>query len=115
LAPESAGAAPQALNAGSILGCLDRNIGETVEGACEKTLFAGPETVAAATAYLAARLSLQAKEARNGAQSQRGSQDCFFHCLRKLNMTDSDLEQYCFSTPSSYTGSRERLFFLRPF
>ena len=48
----------QAINAGSILGCLDPNIGETVEGACEKTLFAGPETVAAATAYMAARLSL---------------------------------------------------------
>src|SRR6266478_3078118 len=48
----------QAINAGSILGCLDPNIGETVEGACEKTLFAGPETVAAATAYVAARLSL---------------------------------------------------------
>src|SRR6266446_4125807 len=48
----------QAINAGSILGCLDPNIGDTVEGACEKTLFAGPETVAAATAYVAARLSL---------------------------------------------------------
>ncbi len=48
----------QAINAGSILGCLDPNIGETVEGACEKTLFAGPETVAGATAYVAARLSL---------------------------------------------------------
>jgi hypothetical protein len=48
----------QAINAGSILGCLDPNIGEAVEGACETTLFAGPETVAAATAYVAARLSL---------------------------------------------------------
>jgi hypothetical protein len=48
----------QTINAESILGCLDPNIGETVAGACEKALFAAPETVATATAYVAARLSL---------------------------------------------------------
>jgi hypothetical protein len=48
----------QTINAGSILGCLDPNIGETVAGACEKALFAAPETVAAATTYVAARIAL---------------------------------------------------------
>jgi hypothetical protein len=50
--------AAQTINAGSILGCLDPNIGETVAGACEKALFAAPETVATATAYVAARMAL---------------------------------------------------------
>jgi hypothetical protein len=48
----------QAISAGSILGCLDPNVGETVAGACEKALFAAPETVATATAYVAARVAL---------------------------------------------------------
>jgi hypothetical protein len=44
----------QAVNAGAILGCLDPSIGESLR----ESLFAGPETVAAATTYVAARLSL---------------------------------------------------------
>jgi hypothetical protein len=43
---------------GSMLGCLDGNIGEAVEGSCERALFASPESVAAATAYVSARLAL---------------------------------------------------------
>jgi hypothetical protein len=47
-----------AMAPGSSLACLDAGIGETVEGACEKAVFAGPETVAAATAFMNARLNL---------------------------------------------------------
>jgi hypothetical protein len=43
---------------GSALGCLDAIAGETVEGACEKALFATPEATAAAVSYVAAQLSL---------------------------------------------------------
>ncbi len=49
----------QTINAESILGCLDPNIGETVASAREKALFAAPETVATATAYVAARSLLE--------------------------------------------------------
>jgi hypothetical protein len=45
---------------GSALGCLDAIAGETVEGACEKALFASPEATAAAVSYVAAQLSLLA-------------------------------------------------------
>jgi len=45
---------------GSLLGCLDVSAGEALRGACEKALFAGPETVTAAVALVAARLSLLA-------------------------------------------------------
>lgn len=46
--------------AGSALGCLEGGSGEAVERACEKAVFASPEAVAAATAYVAARLQLLA-------------------------------------------------------
>ena len=48
----------QALAPGSALACLDGAAGETVENACEKTVFAAPQTAAAAIAYMAARLTL---------------------------------------------------------
>ncbi len=50
--------AAQAAMPGSPLACLDAVAGDTVEAACERLLFGGPETVAAATAYTAARLAL---------------------------------------------------------
>jgi hypothetical protein len=43
---------------GSVLACLDAGIGEAVEGSCEKAVFASPETVAAATSFANARLTL---------------------------------------------------------
>ena len=43
---------------GSPLACLNGLAGDAVEAACEKALFAAPATVASATSYVAARLSL---------------------------------------------------------
>ena len=48
----------QALAPGSALACLDDVAGEAVETACEKAVFAGPQAVAGAVAYVAARLDL---------------------------------------------------------
>lgn len=45
---------------GSALSCLDPLAGETVEGACEKTVFATPEAVATAVNYVSAKLALLA-------------------------------------------------------
>jgi hypothetical protein len=50
----------QALAPGSSLACLDGLAGESVEVACEKAIFAAPATVAAASSYVAARLTLLA-------------------------------------------------------
>jgi hypothetical protein len=50
--------AAQAAVPGSPLACLDAVAGETVETACERVLFGSPETIAAATAYTAARIAL---------------------------------------------------------
>jgi hypothetical protein len=48
----------RAVTPGSAIACLEATNTETVEGACERAVFATPETVAAATAYVSARLSL---------------------------------------------------------
>jgi hypothetical protein len=48
----------RSLASGSALGCLDAVANMLVEDACEKPLFASPEAVAAAVAYVDARLSL---------------------------------------------------------
>jgi hypothetical protein len=49
-----------ALAAGSALACLDGRSSEAVETGCERALFAGPESLAAAATYSAARLALLA-------------------------------------------------------
>ncbi|MGA8612092.1 MAG: hypothetical protein WB760_10320 [Xanthobacteraceae bacterium] len=50
----------QAITTGSPLACLDPLAGDAVEGACEKAVFASPESVAAATSYVAAQFVLLA-------------------------------------------------------
>lgn len=50
----------RAIAPGSAIACLEATNTETVEGSCERAVFASPETVAAATAYIGARLSLLA-------------------------------------------------------
>jgi hypothetical protein len=50
----------RAIVPGSAIACLEATNTETVEGACERAVFASPETVAAATAYISARLALLA-------------------------------------------------------
>ena len=47
-----------ALAPGSALPCLDGGAGEAVETACEKQVFANPQSTAAAVAYMGARLAL---------------------------------------------------------
>jgi hypothetical protein len=50
-----------AVTPGSTLACLDAGAGEAVENACEKQVFADPQTAARAVAYTAARLALLAE------------------------------------------------------
>lgn len=48
----------QALASGNAVACVDTFSGDPLDMACERTLFAAPETVAAAASYVAARLIL---------------------------------------------------------
>src|SRR5690349_2161143 len=56
--------AARAVMPGSALGCLNGIANETVEAACEKAVFARPEGVAAAVAYVTAQLDVLADAAR---------------------------------------------------
>jgi hypothetical protein len=51
---------------GSVLSCLDGLAGEEIENACEKSVFADPQSVARAVGYISARLSLLADAAGRG-------------------------------------------------
>lgn len=62
----------RALVPGSPLACLDALAGESVEAACERALFVSPASVAAASSYVAARLTLLAEMV---AYTQRGGAD----------------------------------------
>ena len=48
----------RALVPGSTLGCFEPSLGEATEAACESALFAGPDTIAAATVYVSGSLAL---------------------------------------------------------
>jgi hypothetical protein len=56
----SAALMARAISPGSALSCLDEVAGETVEVACERSVFATPEAVAAAVTYVTAKLALLA-------------------------------------------------------
>jgi hypothetical protein len=69
--------ATRALMPGSALSCLDAIAGDVVKDACEKAIFASPETTAAAITYTAAELSLLASASdrvRSTALSLRAAQ-----------------------------------------
>jgi hypothetical protein len=62
----------RAVAPGSAIACLEATNTETVEGACERAVFASPETVAAASAYIAARLTLLADAHEYTARRDQG-------------------------------------------
>src|SRR5947209_2367833 len=57
---------------GSAVACLEATNTETVECACERVVFASPESVAAATAYVSARLTLLADAHEYTARRDQG-------------------------------------------
>ena len=57
---------------GSAIACLEATNTETIEGACERAVFATPEAVAAATAYVSARLTLLADAHEYTARRDQG-------------------------------------------
>jgi len=77
----------RALVPGSPLACLAGPIGEMVEEACEGTLFATPETTAAAVSYVAAQLSLLA-DARDRARRGGANYGSALTNLRRMIEAD---------------------------
>jgi hypothetical protein len=77
----------RAVAPGSALACLDAMAGDTVEGSCEKAIFATPQSVAAAVSYVSAQLLLLADV---GIQQRRGdkSYDALSTRLRRATEID---------------------------
>src|SRR5262245_55057625 len=71
----------QAMVPGSVLGCLNGAGGDTVENACEKSLFATPEASAAGVSYTTARIALL-QDAQNYAGRREPSFDSALEHLR---------------------------------
>jgi hypothetical protein len=72
----------RALTSGSALACLDAVAGDAVETACERAVFASPESTAAAVSYVSARLALLA----DGADFARRSNGNYEGALITLRM-----------------------------
>ena len=62
-----------ALQAGSqsALGCLDVSPGDPLEEVCERTIFANPQTIASANAFVAARFSISWRRTLYSCAAQR--------------------------------------------
>jgi hypothetical protein len=69
---------------GSPLACLDALAGESVAAACEKTLFASPASVAAASSYVAAQLELLSSLASDAPQGGANIDDLVVSLRRSL-------------------------------
>jgi hypothetical protein len=105
---------------GSPLACLDALVGESVEAACEKSLFASAATVAAASAYVGAQLTLLAnmKEFGRGQGAEPGAMtaqlrraletDRFGFVAYVLAIRDGCTAQNCKTLALFHDGSRVR-------
>jgi len=74
----------RALAPGSPLACLDALVGDSLKAACEKVLFASPANVAAASAYVAARLALLSSMTAYVAQDGANIDDVLLPLRRSL-------------------------------
>jgi hypothetical protein len=86
LAMRQAALTAQALAPGSALACLDDAAGETVGAACEKAVFATPETTAAAVGLMAARLSLLADMVRVDLSADPGLRAAWVQLRRSIEL-----------------------------
>jgi hypothetical protein len=93
----------RAIAPGSALACLDANAGETVDGACEKALFASPEAVAAATSYVAARLLLLADGVDYAARADRGYETALAGLRRSMETDRFGLVAHVLATRDACT------------
>jgi hypothetical protein len=73
-----------AMMPGSALACLDAGAGDQVEASCEAAIFLKPETVAAATAYVEARLRLLADSLDYSRRADRAYSGTLAHLRRAI-------------------------------
>ena len=96
----------QALAPGSALGCLDSAAGEKVESACEKALFADPQSVAGAVAYVTARLALLADGLDYARRVDPAFADTLASVRRAVELDRFGIAAYVLATRDGCTADR---------
>jgi hypothetical protein len=91
---------------GSVLACLDGGAGETIENACEKSVFANPQSAAGAVAYTAARLALLADAQAFSQAGEPGFMDAFAAARRALELDRYGLAAQVLATRDGCTAER---------
>jgi hypothetical protein len=94
---------------GSVLACLDGGAGETVENACEKAVFANPQSAAGAVAYTAARLSLLT-DAQAFSKTDGAIMDAFTGTRRALELDRFGLAAHVLANRDGCTAERCPIF-----
>jgi hypothetical protein len=95
---------------GSVLACLDGGAGETVENACEKAVFANPQSTAGAVAYMAARLSLLADAQAFSKTGEPAIMDAFAGARRALELDRYGLAAHVLATRDGCTAEKCAIF-----
>jgi hypothetical protein len=88
---------------GSVLACLDGGAGETIETACEKSVFASPESAASAVAYTGARLALLA-DATEAAQREPSLAEAFVPARRAIELDRYGIVAHVLATRDGCTA-----------
>ena len=91
---------------GSALACLDGGAGEAIENACEKSIFAGPQSAAGAVAYTAARLALLADAHAFSRAGQSDIMEAFAATRRAIELDRYGLAAHVLATRDGCTAER---------
>jgi hypothetical protein len=95
-----------AVTPGSVLACVDGGAGEAVENACEKSVFANPQSAAGAVAYTAARLALLADAQAFSQAGEPGFMDAFAAARRALELDRYGLAAHVLAARDGCTAER---------
>ena len=96
----------RALAPGSALGCLDSAAGEKVESACENAIFADPQSVAGAVAYVSARLELLADGLDFARRADPGFADTLAGVRRAVELDRFGIAAHVLSSRDGCTAER---------
>lgn len=97
---------------GSPLACLDAGAGDAVETSCEAAIFLKPETVAAATAYVEARLQVLADSLQHPGRGEDASSKKLAHLQRGIEADPYGFVAYLLTTRHGCTADACSIFAL---
>jgi len=97
---------------GSALSCLDGLAGEEIENACEKALFAEPQSAARAVGYMSARLSLLADAAEIERRGGTDLREAFASTRRAIELDRYGIAAHVLAVRDGCTAEKCAAFIL---